>query len=136
MQNITTIEELKAIGEGEVVKLPNFDNGAELIVRLRKPDVSMMIIDGTIPNPLIETALGMIENGKAEIDIKNKETNKVDVEKTKKYYQAMKIIAKRCLISPTYDEIETYVGGLNTPQLISIFKFAVSEVKDLESFRT
>lgn len=140
--NITTIEELKKIGEGEIVELSPFNNGSKLIVKLRQPDITMMLIDNKIPNPLIETALKLINGNKDELknDIKNSdnengEDEDVDFEKTQKYFQAMSAIAKFCLISPTYIEIEEYAGGLNVTQLLEIFNYAIGGAEGLKSFR-
>lgn len=136
--NITTVEELKKIGEGEIIELPPFDSGASLTVRVRKPDITMMIIDGKIPNPLVEITLNLTESGKREIDLYKKDDenkDKIDIEKTRKYFNFLQVIAKNCLISPTYDDIEKYTGGLNLQQLMAIFEYSQKEVNSLKSFR-
>lgn len=137
--NITTLEELKKIGEGEIVELPAFENGTKLIARLRKPNVTTMIINGKIPNPLIEVAMNMTEKGRIDLYKENQDDNSekaIDIEKTKRYFEFLNIVAKECLVSPTFNEIQEYVGGLNIEQLIEIFKYSQSEVENLKSFRS
>lgn len=131
---ITRIEDLKNIGD--VIELTPFNNGTKLIVKVRKPDVTMMMIDGKIPNPLLETAMSMTESGRVDLKKDNaKNDNDIDLEKTKKWVDFLRIIASECLISPTYAELEDAGIKLNISQLMDIYKYATSEVEELKSFR-
>ena len=132
--NVTTIEELKKIGEGEIIELPPFDNGKTIKVRIRKPDITMMIFKGKIPNPLMKTAMKIAGE---KVDDNEKDSKKEpDMEETQRYFQLLELVAKNCLLSPTYDEIEQYAGGLNLQQLVAILNHAQVEVNDLNSFRS
>jgi hypothetical protein len=131
--NVTTIEELKQIGEGEIIELPPFDNGKTIKVRIRKPDITMMIFKGKIPNPLMKVAMKLA--GEKVDDDKKNDKKEPDFEETQNYFQLLELVAKNCLLSPTYDEIEQYTGGLNLQQLVAILNYAQIEVNDLSSFR-
>jgi len=132
---ITRIEELKNIGD--IIELTPFNDGTKLNVKVKKPDIVMMMIDGKIPNPLIETTMSMTESG--ELDLKKdnaKSDNDIDLEKTKKWVDFLRIIASECLISPSYAEFENAGIKLNIAQLTDIYKYATSEVEHLKSFRS
>lgn len=134
---VATIEELKKIGEGEIIELPPFDNGKTIKVRIRKPDITMMIFKGKIPNPLMKMAM-KIAGEKVDDNKKDDKEDKKepDIEEAQRYFQLLELVAKNCLLSPTYDEIEEYAGGLSLQQLVAIFNYAQLEVNDLSSFRS
>lgn len=131
---ITRIEELKNIGD--IIELSPFNDGTKLIVKLRKPDVTMMIIDGKIPNALIKAADSITESGRINLLKEDaKDDSDIDYDKTKKWIEFLRIIASECLISPTYAELEEAGIKLNISQLTDIYKYATSEVEELKSFR-
>ena len=134
---ITRIEDLKNIGDIiELTPFNTFNNGTKLIVKVRKPDVTMMIIDGKIPNALIKAADSITENGKTDLLKEDaKDDSDIDLEKTKKWIEFLRIIASECLISPTYAELEEAGIKLNISQLTDIYNYATSEVVRLKSFR-
>ena len=132
---ITRIEDLKNIGD--IIELTPFNDGTKLTVKVRKPDIMMMMIDGKIPNPLIETAMSMTESGRVDLKKDNAKSEKdIDLEKTKKWVDFLRIIANECLISPTYAEFENAGIKLNISQLTDIYRYATSEVENLKSFRS
>lgn len=131
---ITRIEDLKNIGD--IIELSPFSDGTKLIVKVRKPDVTMMVVDGKIPNALIKAASSITESGRVNL-LKDEAENDsdIDYEKTKKWVDFLRIIARECLISPTYVEIENAGIKLNISQLTDIYRYATSEVEELKSFR-
>lgn len=132
---ITRIEELKNIGE--IVELTPFNDGTKLVVKLKKPDVIMMMIDGKIPNPLIETAMSMTESGRVDLLKDNAKNNMdIDLDKTKKWVEFLRIIASECLVYPTYANFEEIGIKLSIAQLTDIYRYATSEVENLKSFRS
>lgn len=131
---ITRIEDLKNIGD--IIELTPFNDGTKLIVKVRKPDVTMMMVDGKIPNALIKAASSITESGRVNL-LKDEAKNDsdIDYEKTKKWVDFLRIIASECLISPSYAEFENAGIKLNIAQLTDIYKYATSEVEHLKSFR-
>lgn len=134
--DIITSRELKEIGE--IIEIPFFSDGSKIAVKVRKPDLITMMIDNKIPNPLIEVALNMTENGKVDL-YKDKEKpedkDEIDMEKTRKWIMFLREIAKESLVSPTYDEFVKNGIALNSNQLLEIYKYAVGEANALKSFR-
>lgn len=131
---ITRIEDLKNIGD--IIELTPFNDGTKLTVKVKKPDIMMMIIDSKIPNPLIETAMSMTESGRVDLKKDNAKNEKdIDLEKTKRWVDFLRIIASECLVSPSYAEFEDAGIKLNIAQLTDIYKYTTSEVENLKSFR-
>ena len=123
MLKVTSLEELKKVGEGCIVELPNFPDGTPLVVKIKYPSLlSMMRSDGTIPNPLLKTVTEMNPPLTAE-----------QLENSKEMLTAL---CKECLITPTYSEIEELAGGMTDIQKIALYQKVQGSFAGLSSFRT
>ena len=61
--NITSLDQLQAIKQTEVIELPAFEDGTPLNVEVKKPNMMQLISSGKIPNTLLSSAMDMF-NGK------------------------------------------------------------------------
>ncbi len=126
--NITSIEELKVISQGEIVELPSFTGDKPFVARLKRPSLLSLAETGVIPNPLLAVAENLF-NGKMS-EQKNNASNLKDVA------QVFSIVAENALVEPTMQDIEGVGLQLTDVQLLTIFNYTQMGVKALSSFRS
>ena len=56
---ITSLEQLQAIKQTEIVELPAFEDGTPFIVEIKKPNMMQLMTSGKIPNTLLSVATEM-----------------------------------------------------------------------------
>ena len=128
---VTSLEQLKNIKVTDVVNLGSFEDGTELIAEVKKPNLMQLMVEGTVPNTLMSTAMGMFKNGSGEL------VNKAidDVDSLKELVGMMEVFAEASLVNPSYSQIKEIGLSLTEHQLIGILQFAQGGVKALENFR-
>lgn len=126
----TSIEQLKSAKHTWEFKAPDFKNGVELVVELRKPSFTIMLFDGTLTNPLI-TEVQKVTGEKPK-----GENKKPDAKQTASVFKFINKVVEYCMVAPTYNEVKEYVeGGLSEEQLLAIYEEVMGSTKDLSSFR-
>ncbi len=136
MLKITSLEELKKVGEGCIVELPNFPDGTPLVVKIKYPSLlSMMRSDGTIPNPLLKTVTEMNPEANLAAGEETK-TPPLTAEQLESSKEMLTALCKECLITPTYGEIEELAGGMTDIQKIALYQKVQGSFAGLSSFRT
>lgn len=128
-RTITSLEEMKRQSEGALVKLPPFSEGKELVVRLKRPSMLNLVRAKKIPNSLLTAANKMFKNGPQAFDTSN-ESMMDDI------FSIMDVICEAALVEPTYKQIREAGIELTDDQLMFIFGYTQSGVKQLEPFRT
>lgn len=127
---ITSIEELKNISNGEIVKLPDFDGGHEFIARLKRPSMLDMAKNGDIPNSLLVQANGLFVNGANTLA-----NTSLDENMMKDMFEIMDIICEQAFVEPTYKELKEAGIKLTDEQFLFVFSYTQRGVKALENFR-
>lgn len=122
----TSLKEIKQAYYTEL-ELPGFDPEKTIAVKARRPSILRLAQDGTIPNPLLDAAAQLFESGPVK-SIKSGSA-------LKSMGELLILMAKSCLVSPTYDELEQAGIILTDTQLLAIYNYAVSGVRALERFR-
>ena len=124
----TPASEIKKLKEerdaGKIMKLPS-----GIVISVKKPDISIMIIDGDIPSDLMAIALG-----KEKID-------ELTPAGMKKGLEMMNLMVKSSLVSPKVvdkdpKENEILITDLSETDKSFIVGDAQSEVGNLKSFRS
>lgn len=125
---ITSIEELKQYAQGEVVVLPPFAPTQPFVARLKRPSLLAMAKNGKIPNELlVKTNELFINDGTA--------ANASDDNMLKEIFSVIDTIAGEVFVQPTYEEIKEAGIQLTDEQMLFIFNYTQTGVKDLENFR-
>lgn len=128
---VTTLEQLKAVRNTEIVSLGAFDDGTELIVEMKRPRLFNIMMSGNLPNSLLATAQEMYK-GKAGDVLKKAGESEEDLKSLMGLFTE---ISRECLVNPTYEQIEECVpGGLNDSQLWNVFGYMQKGFKDLDRF--
>lgn len=109
--------------QGVLTKLPS-----GIVVRLRQPELSKMILDGVIPSELLGVATGV--EGSSSIDPKN----------ARKGVQLMNLIVRHSLVEPKVvdenpQENEILISDLSEADKSFIVNKGQQEVASLKPFR-
>lgn len=126
---VTTIEELRKYADGSEVELPGFTPEQPFVVRLRRPSLVELIVEGEIPNPLLGSAAKLFQDGVSQ-------SLGYDGEQFRQTAEVLMQVAKACLVAPTFEEIKAAGLCLTDLQLYSIYGFMQTGVNALANFRT
>lgn len=130
MENIkvTSIDQLKIMSGGEVVKLPPFIQGQDFYAKLRRPSMLKLVQSGQIPNSLLRTANMLFSGGV------NEELDRDD-EFMKDLFDLIDVLAGAVFVEPSWSELKQAEIELTDEQYMFIFNYTQEGVKQLEPFR-
>lgn len=125
----TSVHEMLAYSQGQLVTLPPFGEGMPCIVRLKRLSIMGLVKSGKIPNQLLANATELFNTGKI---VDEKKIGQDDF--LQRTSEMLSLIAESALVEPTYKELEDAGVELTDLQLGAIFAYSQSGVKDLERF--
>ena len=130
MENIkvTSIDQLKIMSGGEIVKLPPFVQGQDFYAKLRRPSMLKLVQSGQIPNSLLRTANMLFSGGV------NEELDRDD-EFMKDLFDLIDVLAGAVFVEPSWSELKQAEIELTDEQYMFIFNYTQEGVKQLEPFR-
>ena len=130
MENIkvTSIDQLKLMSGGEIVKLPPFIQGQDFYAKLRRPSMLKLVQSGQIPNSLLRTANMLFSGGV------NEELDRDD-EFMKDMFDLIDVLAGAVFVEPSWSELKQAEIELTDEQYMFIFNYTQEGVKQLEPFR-
>ena len=130
MENIkvTSIDQLKIMSGGEIVKLPPFIQGQDFYAKLRRPSMLKLVQSGQIPNSLLRTANMLFSGGV------NEELDRED-EFMKDLFDLIDVLAGAVFVEPSWSELKQAEIELTDEQYMFIFNYTQEGVKQLEPFR-
>ena len=130
MENIkvTSIDQLKVMSGGEIVKLPPFIQGQDFYAKLRRPSMLKLVQSGQIPNSLLRTANMLFSGGV------NEELDRDD-EFMKDMFDLIDVLAGAVFVEPSWSELKQAEIELTDEQYMFIFNYTQEGVKQLEPFR-
>ena len=129
---VTSLDQLKNIKINDIVELPSFDDGTPFVAELKKPNMLMLMAGGHIPNTLLNVAMDIFQHGKGKETINKALNNPKDL---KVLTELLIVLAKACLVNPSFKQLEDLGIELNENQLSAILTYAQGGVVALESFR-
>lgn len=125
-QKVTSIEQLKAYANGQMVELPPFAEGQPFVVRMKRPSMMVLVKTGKVPNRLITMA--------NQLFLGNKKMDEKNVKLLPEMFEVFDAIVDASLIEPKYSDIKNAGIELTDDQLMAIFNYTQSGVKALERF--
>ena len=130
MENIkvTSIDQLKLMSGGEIVKLPPFIQGQDFYAKLRRPSMLKLVQSGQIPNSLLRTANMLFSGGV------NEELDRDD-EFMRDMFDLIDVLAGAVFVEPSWSELKNAGIELTDEQYMFIFNYTQEGVKALEPFR-
>ena len=128
MEKITSIDELKAMSQGEIVKFPPFAQGSDFYARLRRPSMLKLAESGKIPNKLLRTA-NTLFNGTVDRELDE------DDDFMKDLFSLIDVLADAVFVEPAWSEIKEAGVELTDEQYMFIFNYTQRGVNQLEPFR-
>ena len=125
---VTSIDQLKLMSGGEIVKLPPFVEGQDFYAKLRRPSMLKLVQSGQIPNSLLRTA-NMLFSGGVEEELDR------DDEFMKDMFDLIDVLAGAVFVEPSWEELKREGIELTDQQYMFIFNYTQEGVKALEPFR-
>lgn len=129
---VTSIEELKQYSQGSIVELPDFGDGQKFYAKLKRPSMLALAKAGKIPNALLQSANSLFEKGPNAVLNSN---ISVDEDSMSQMFGIMDVICEASFVEPSYSELKEAGIELTDEQLLFIFSYSQTGVKQLESFR-
>lgn len=121
---ITCLEDLKIMGQGEIVELPPFILGKKFVARVKKPSLLNLIKRGCIPNKLLGAAEELFYGKQSSEGINITQLTEV-----------MFIMAENALVEPSIEELKESGLELTDEQMVALFNYTQRGIEELESFR-
>ena len=125
---VTSIDQLKLMAGGEVVKLPPFIQGQDFYAKLRRPSMLKLVQSGQIPNSLLRTANMLFSGGV------NEELDRDD-EFMKDIFELIDVLAEAVFVEPSWNSLKQAGIELTDEQYMFIFNYTQEGVRALEPFR-
>lgn len=125
---VTSIDQLKLMSGGEIVKLPPFIQGQDFYAKLRRPSMLKLVQSGHIPNSLLRTA-NMLFSGGVEQELER------DDDFMKDMFELIDVLAEAVFVEPSWTEMKNAGIELTDEQYMFIFNYTQEGVKALEPFR-
>ena len=125
---VTSIDQLKLMAGGEVVKLPPFIQGQDFYAKLRRPSMLKLVQSGQIPNSLLRTANMLFSGGV------NEELDRDD-EFMKDIFELIDVLAEAVFVEPSWNSLKQAGIELTDEQYMFIFNYTQEGVRVLEPFR-
>lgn len=129
---VTSLEQLKNIKLNDVVELPSFDDGTPFIAELKKPNMMMLMANGSIPNNLLNVAMDIFKDNKTKEVVDKALNNPKDFQVLT---NLLVVLAEACLVKPSYKQLKDLGIELNENQLSAILTYSQGGLKALETFR-
>lgn len=133
-KRVTSLDEIREQAEPEVITIPGFRPGTTINVAVKAVDLTPILLETGISNPLTAIVQKKTMEGKSkeeiEKEIEDKASEGIDVNKL---LPAIDAIVKETLVQPTYEEI-TAIRELTLDQKLAIFDYATGG-NNLISFR-
>lgn len=124
MGTITTIDELRMMAQGEVVKFPSYQSGQDIYVRMKRPSLLKLIEKGKIPNALL-TAANTLFAGDVGQGLEQ------DEGMLKEILSVIDILAEASFVEPSWKDIIEAGIELTDEQYMFIFNYTQKGVNAL-----
>lgn len=124
MDTITTIDELRLMAQGEVVKFPSYQSDQDIYVRMKRPSLLKLIEKGKIPNALL-TAANTLFAGDVGQGLEQ------DEGMLKEILSVIDILAEASFVEPSWKDIIEAGIELTDEQYMFIFNYTQKGVSAL-----
>lgn len=129
-KRVTSLDDIRAQTEPQIVELPGFREGTYIYVKLRMVDITPRLMELRIGNPLLAEAQKMAKDGLTREEIAGRLDHSAGA---KDMLPLLDEIAKESMVDPTHAEI-TAIHPLTLMQKVKVFEYATG-VGDLLPFR-
>ncbi|WP_409229101.1 hypothetical protein [Gudongella sp. SC589] len=110
------------------IDIPDFDGIGNITIKVQRPQLTRMMREGKIDNPLMSMAT-KAALGKAAQPNKDKMT---DEELAKDYQKWIDFYCEICMVEPKFEEVKDH---MTDDQLLSVYAWALAPISSLRSFR-
>lgn len=129
---VTSLQELKQIAEGEIHEFPGFTDDKPFVARIKRYSLIGLATSGKIPNPLMANAQQIFDNARNSMSAEKKLTKKEE----KEIKDLENILLHEALAEPTYKDILDLGIDLLPIQKALIIEASQGDVSRLKHFRS
>lgn len=122
--DVTSLDELRQIAQGEVIPLPGFFSDKQFNARVKRVSILGLVQKGVIPNSLLSAANELFYG-------KNSNNKNVDM---KEISNVMIIMAESALVEPSADQLKGMELSLTDEQIVALFNYTQKGLKAIEKF--
>lgn len=120
----TSFTQLQEYAKGTIIKFPDFNEGQELIVRVRRPSMLGLVKSGKIPNSLLNTANSLFTEGTMGLDEDNENM-------MSNVFEIIEALCEECFIEPTNAQLKEAGIKLTDEQMMFLFSYTQQGVNNL-----
>lgn len=110
------------------IDIPDFDGIGSITIKVQRPQLTRMMREGKIDNPLMSMATQAALGKAAKVD-KEKMT---DEELAKDYQKWIDFYCTICMVEPKFEDVKDH---MTDDQLLSVYAWALAPLSALRSFR-
>lgn len=118
--NVTNIDDLRRMAEGEIIPLPQFREGIPFNARVKRVSLLNLIRKNVIPNQLLSAAEELFYGKQSSKGVDMKDITNI-----------MFIMAENALVEPSIKELEDVGLELTDEQIVALFNYTQEGVKSL-----
>jgi len=124
IKQVTTIDEIRAQAEPEVIEIPGFKAGAVIHVAVRMLDLTPKLLQLRVGNPLLAEAQKLAQEGLSKEDIAKRIDSGGSMGAD--MVQLLDEVTREALVAPTYEEI-TAICPMTFAQKLKVFHHVTGE---------
>ncbi len=137
----TTLDEIRAQAEPEVIEIPGFRPSTTINVAVRPVDLTPHLLTVGVENPLLEIARKKAQDGMTKEEIEADMSAEIERRAGEgagrdlvSFLPVVDTICKEALVEPAWDQISE-ICPLTLNQKMAVFNWAMGDAKELQSFR-
>jgi hypothetical protein len=138
---VSTLEDIREQTKEEIIPIPGFKAGAVLHIKVRPVDLTSLMLEHDLSNPLVDKLRAKAEKGKLNTQAQVQAALEKELENEKQRSQRMKemeptfnAVCRAAMVEPTYDEVEA-IKPMTMLQKVAIFNWASRGAEQLNNFR-
>lgn len=123
-----TAEEFIKLSSQEV-EISGFTKGEKIKVLLKDVSLTSMMIDGRVPNELVQTVEDVFAGSTPTVEEAQKVAKNFDSDKIREMMSLMDVVCQEAMVQPKYDEVKNYMTDEQKNDIFAWTQRGVQELK-------
>lgn len=123
-----TAEEFIKLSSQEV-EISGFTKGEKIKVLLKDVSLTSMMIDGRVPNELVQTVEDVFAGSTPTVEEAQKVAKNFDSDKIREMMSLMDVVCREAMVQPKYDEVKNYMTDEQKNDIFAWTQRGVQELK-------
>lgn len=123
-----TAEEFIKLSSQEV-EISGFTKGEKIKVLLKDVSLTSMMIDGRVPNELVQTVEDVFAGSTPTVEEAQKVAKNFDSDKIREMMSLMDVVCREAMVQPKYDEVKNYMTDEQKNDIFAWTQRGIQELK-------